>query len=256
MTRITLTVDGAQVSDDVEPRLLLVQYLRERLGKTGTVIGCDTSNCGACTVHLDGTSVKSCNVLAVQADGAEVTTIEGLAQNGELHPVQEAFRECHGLQCGFCTPGMIMQSIDLLNNNPNPTEEEIRLGLEGNLCRCTGYHNIVKAVQHAAGQEVHVMTATQERPSDAIEQEIGRDRRRKEDQRLITGRTRWTDNITLPGMLHLAMVRSPFAHATITSIDTAAAKAATNVVAVLTGVRLRRGARRPASTPGRSRPTR
>jgi len=150
MTRISLTVDGASVSDDVEPRMLLVQYLRERLGKIGTVIGCDTSNCGACTVHLDGTSVKSCNVLAVQADGADVTTIEGLATDGRLHRVQEAFRECHALQCGFCTPGMIMQSVDLLKENPQPSEEEIRLGLEGNLCRCTGYHNIVKAVQHAA----------------------------------------------------------------------------------------------------------
>ena len=150
MTRISVEVDGASYSDDVEPRMLLVQYLRERLGKTGTVIGCDTSNCGACTVHLDGSSVKSCNVLAVQADGAEVTTIEGLSTNGKLHPVQEAFRECHGLQCGFCTPGMIMQSVDLLKENPHPSEEEIRLGLEGNLCRCTGYHNIVKAVQHAA----------------------------------------------------------------------------------------------------------
>ena len=150
MARIELTVDGAKVVDDVEPRMLLVQYLREKLGKTGTVVGCDTSNCGACTVHLDGRSVKSCNVLAVQADGAEVTTIEGLAQNGELHPVQVAFHECHALQCGFCTPGMIMQSVDLLNDNPQPSEEEIRLGLKGNLCRCTGYHNIVKAVQAAA----------------------------------------------------------------------------------------------------------
>jgi carbon-monoxide dehydrogenase small subunit len=150
MTRISLTVDGASVSDDVEPRMLLVQYLREKLGKTGTVIGCDTSNCGACTVHLDGRSVKSCNVLAVQADGHEVTTIEGLAQDGELHPVQEAFRECHGLQCGFCTPGMIMQSVDLLNENPHPSEEEVRVGLEGNLCRCTGYHNIVRSVLYAA----------------------------------------------------------------------------------------------------------
>jgi carbon-monoxide dehydrogenase small subunit len=150
MTRISLTVDGEKVADDVEPRMLLVQYLREKLGKTGTVIGCDTSNCGACTVHLDGTSVKSCNVLAVQAEGAEITTIEGLASGGQLHPVQEAFRECHGLQCGFCTPGMIMQSVDLLKENPSPSEEEIRLGLEGNLCRCTGYHNIVKAVQYAA----------------------------------------------------------------------------------------------------------
>ncbi len=153
MTRIELKVDGATVSDDVEPRMLLVQYLREKLGKTGTVIGCDTSNCGACTVHLDGSSVKSCNVLAVQADGAEVTTIEGLAQGGELHPVQAAFHECHALQCGFCTPGMIMQSVDLLKENPNPTEAEIRVGIEGNLCRCTGYHNIVKAVQTAAGQK-------------------------------------------------------------------------------------------------------
>jgi carbon-monoxide dehydrogenase small subunit len=151
MAKIELTVDGARVSDDVEPRMLLVQYLRETLGKTGTVIGCDTSNCGACTVHLDGKSVKSCNVLAVQANGSEVTTIEGLAVDGELHPVQESFRECHGLQCGFCTPGMIMQSIDLLNDNPNPTEAEVREGLEGNLCRCTGYHNIVKSVLHAAG---------------------------------------------------------------------------------------------------------
>jgi carbon-monoxide dehydrogenase small subunit len=150
MTRISLTVDGEKVSDDVEARMLLVQYLREKVGKTGTVIGCDTSNCGACTVHLNGQSVKSCNVLAVQADGGEVTTIEGLATNGELHPVQAAFRECHGLQCGFCTPGMIMQSIDLLENNPDPTEEEVRVGLEGNLCRCTGYHNIVKAVLYAA----------------------------------------------------------------------------------------------------------
>jgi carbon-monoxide dehydrogenase small subunit len=159
MTRISLTVDGASVSDDVEPRMLLVQYLRERLGKTGTVIGCDTSNCGACTVHLDGTSVKSCNVLAVQADGADVTTIEGLATDGRLHRVQEAFRECHALQCGFCTPGMIMQSVDLLKENPHPSEEEIRLGLEGNLCRCTGYHNIVKAVQHAAAGSATAGTA-------------------------------------------------------------------------------------------------
>ena len=151
MTKINLTVDGVAYSDEVEPRTLLVHYLREQVGKVGTVVGCDTSNCGACTVHLDGRSVKSCNVLAVQADGHEVTTIEGLATDGRLHPVQEAFRECHGLQCGFCTPGMIMQSVALLQENPTPTEEEIRLGLEGNLCRCTGYHNIVRAVQTAAG---------------------------------------------------------------------------------------------------------
>jgi carbon-monoxide dehydrogenase small subunit len=154
MARIELTVDGDRVSDEVEPRMLLVQYLREKLGKTGTVIGCDTSNCGACTVHLDGRSVKSCNVLAVQANGHEVTTIEGLAQGGELHKVQAAFHECHGLQCGFCTPGMIMQAVDLLNDNPDPSEAEIRVGLEGNLCRCTGYHNIVRAVQAAAAGDV------------------------------------------------------------------------------------------------------
>src|ERR1700709_1956360 len=150
MTRISLTVDGEKISEDVEPRMLLVQYLRETVGKTGTVIGCDTSNCGACTVHLDGQSVKSCNVLAVQADGSEVTTVEGLATNGELHPVQAAFRECHGLQCGFCTPGMIMRGIDLFADTRSVTEEEVRVGLEGNLCRCTGYHNIVRAVLYAA----------------------------------------------------------------------------------------------------------
>ena len=150
MANIELVVDGARVADDVEPRTLLVHYLRETLGKTGTVVGCDTSNCGACTVHLDGRSVKSCNVLAVQADGCEVTTIEGMATDGELHPVQAAFHECHALQCGYCTPGMIMQSADLLRDNPDPSEEEIRLGLEGNLCRCTGYHNIVRAVKTAA----------------------------------------------------------------------------------------------------------
>ncbi|MGH3508977.1 MAG: (2Fe-2S)-binding protein [Nocardioidaceae bacterium] len=150
MAKIAVTVDGTEYTDDVEPRMLLVHYLRETLGKTGTVVGCDTSNCGACTVHLDGHSVKSCNVLAVQADGHEVTTIEGLAQNGQLHPMQQAFHENHALQCGYCTPGMIMQSIDVLNDNPNPSEREIRDGLEGNLCRCTGYHNIVKAVQAAA----------------------------------------------------------------------------------------------------------
>lgn len=151
MTKITVKVDGASYTDEVEPRTLLVHYLREQLGKTGTVIGCDTSNCGACTVHLDGRSVKSCNVLAVQADGHEVTTIQGLADGDTLTPVQEAFRDCHALQCGYCTPGMIMQATDLLAENPDPTEEEVRTGMEGNLCRCTGYHNIVKAVLQAAG---------------------------------------------------------------------------------------------------------
>ena len=147
---ITVKVDGMSYTDDVEPRMLLVQHLRENLGKTGTLIGCDTSNCGACTVHLDGVSVKSCTMLAVQADGHEITTIEGIAPEGGLHPVQTAFHEAHALQCGFCTPGMIMETIDLLNEHPDPDEKTIREGLEGNLCRCTGYHNIVKAVQAAA----------------------------------------------------------------------------------------------------------
>lgn len=158
-TTITVNVDNVAYTDEVEPRMLLVQYLRERLGKTGTLIGCDTSNCGACTVHLDGRSVKSCTMLAVQADGHDVTTIEGLSQNGELHPMQTAFHECHALQCGFCTPGMIMESIDLLNENPDPSEQEIREGIEGNLCRCTGYQNIVKAVQQAAKARTAVPAA-------------------------------------------------------------------------------------------------
>ena len=148
--RVNVTVNGEPHDLDVEPRLLLVHLLRDRLGLTGTHVGCDTSNCGACTVHLDGEAVKSCTVLAVQADGAEITTIEGLGSEGNLHPVQEAFWEDHGLQCGYCTPGMIMASADLLNRNPNPSEDEVRHALEGNLCRCTGYHNIVKAVLHAA----------------------------------------------------------------------------------------------------------
>ena len=149
MVQITVTIDGERRVDDVEARLLLVHYLRDRAGKVGTPVGCDTSNCGSCTVHLDGKSVKSCSVLAVQADGSEITTIEGLA-NGGWHPMQTAFKECHALQCGYCTPGMVMAAVDLLADNPSPDEDQIRAGLEGNLCRCTGYHNIVKAVQLAA----------------------------------------------------------------------------------------------------------
>jgi carbon-monoxide dehydrogenase small subunit len=150
MARIEVTVDGVRYRDEVEPRLLLVHYLRDRLGKVGTPIGCDTSNCGSCTVSVGGQSMKSCSMLAVQADGTEITTIEGLAQDGELHPMQQAFHENHALQCGYCTPGMIMASIDLLKDNPAPTDDEIRHGLEGNLCRCTGYQNIVRAVRQAA----------------------------------------------------------------------------------------------------------
>jgi carbon-monoxide dehydrogenase small subunit len=155
MTRINVTVDGVSYVDQVEPRLLLVHYLRESVGKTGTPIGCDTSNCGACTVLMDGASVKSCSVLAVQADGSDITTIEGISGNGgavnrELHPLQRAFHEEHALQCGYCTPGMIIAAADLLRDNPHPTDAEIREGLEGNLCRCTGYENIVRAVRRAA----------------------------------------------------------------------------------------------------------
>jgi len=149
MAAITVTVDGVKYEDLVEPRLLLVHYLREVVGKTGTPIGCDTSNCGACTVLMDGQSVKSCSVLAVQADGAQITTIEGLGEGG-LHPVQAAFHAEHALQCGYCTPGMILAAVDLLRENPHPTDDEIREGLEGNLCRCTGYENIVRAVRRAA----------------------------------------------------------------------------------------------------------
>ena len=151
---LSLTVNGKAVKVDVDPRTLLVQLVREQLRLTGTHQGCDTAQCGACTVHLNGRAVKSCSMLAVQAQGGEVTTIEGLATNGTLHPMQEAFRECHGLQCGFCTPGMVMSAVKLLETTPNATEQQIREGLEGNICRCTGYHNIVKAIQTcSAGQK-------------------------------------------------------------------------------------------------------
>jgi aerobic carbon-monoxide dehydrogenase small subunit len=152
MPTVRVTVNGTSYEDEVEPRLLFVHYLRDVLGLTGTNVGCDTSNCGACTVLLDGQSVKSCTMLAVQADGHDVMTIEGLASNGEWHPLQTAFHTEHGLQCGYCTPGMIMASVSLLAENSSPTEQEIREGLEGNLCRCTGYQNIVKAVQKAASE--------------------------------------------------------------------------------------------------------
>ena len=148
-TTVSMTVNGKKVSGSIEPRTLLVQFIRETLGLTGTHVGCDTSQCGSCVVHVDGKSVKSCTILAAQAEGADVLTIEGVAKDGKLHPMQEAFRENHGLQCGFCTPGMVMSALDLVKNNKNPSEQQIRDWLEGNICRCTGYHNIVKAI--AAG---------------------------------------------------------------------------------------------------------
>jgi len=150
MTRVSLTVNGKPASAEVENRTLLVQLLREKLGLTGTHVGCDTSQCGACVVHVDGRSVKSCTILAVQCEGANVTTIEGLAVDGKLHPMQEAFRDNHGLQCGFCTPGIVMSALDLVSRNAEPSEREVREWLEGNLCRCTGYHNIVKSIQAGA----------------------------------------------------------------------------------------------------------
>ena len=182
---VEVTVNGESREADVEPRTLLVHWLRDDLGLTGTHIGCDTSNCGACTVHLNGEAVKSCTVLAVQADGAEVTTIEGLGSIDDLHPLQQGFWEKHGLQCGFCTPGMIMAAADLLERNPDPTDEEIRHGLEGNLCRCTGYHNIVEAVKAAAGSI-----------AGGALMSVGTSMKRKEDPRMITGRGRYTEDIT------------------------------------------------------------
>ena len=149
---ISITVNGTTYQKEVDARMLLVHFIRDVLTLTGTHVGCDTSGCGACTILVDGKAVKSCTMLAVQADGSEVTTIEGMATNGELHPIQEGFREEHGLQCGFCTPGMVMMAADILQRNPNPTEAEIRHGLEGNFCRCTGYHNIVRAIQYAANK--------------------------------------------------------------------------------------------------------
>lgn len=149
--KVSITVNGKEHHGDVEPRTLLVHYIREVIGLTGTNVGCDTSSCGACTIHINGEAAKSCTILAVQADGQSVTTIEGLAKDGVMHPMQTAFMENHGLQCGYCTPGMVMAAVGLLKENPKPTEEQVRLGLEGNLCRCTGYHNIVKSVLAAAG---------------------------------------------------------------------------------------------------------
>ena len=153
MMKVNITVNGAATEGDIEPRTLLVHYIREHLSLTGTNIGCDTSSCGACTVHMNGEAVKSCTILAVQADGAKVDTIEGLSKDGVMHPMQQSFMENHGLQCGYCTPGMVMAAIGLLNENPNPSEQDVRLGLEGNLCRCTGYHNIVKSVLAVAGKK-------------------------------------------------------------------------------------------------------
>ena len=193
LTQVAISVERRGRSAEVEPRQLLVYFLREQLGLTGTVVGCDTSSCGACTVLLDGESVKSCTVLAVQADGHEVTTIEGIGQNGDLHPVQQAFHENHGLQCGYCTPGMVLATVSLLEENPSPSEEEIRHALEGNLCRCTGYHNIVKAVQAAAPRG----EGRWQPPKNDLHRQPRSSARRTPS--LLRGETRWVDNLTVPG---------------------------------------------------------
>ena len=239
---VKLTVNGRATEALVEPRTLLIHFLREELGLKGAHIGCETSHCGACTVDIDGRSVKSCTMFAVQAEGAEIVTVEGLAQGGALHPLQAAFVEHHGLQCGFCTPGMLMRGYRLLQENPSPTEDEVRWGLSGNICRCTGYQNIVKAVQHAAaemhgrqgGRRMSAATVLTHEQREATLRGIGCSRKRKEDARLIQGKGNYVDDVRLPGMLHGDFVRSPYGHARIKSIDVSKAKALPGVHAVLT----------------------
>ena len=234
---VNVTVNGDVTTRDVEPRLLLVHYLRDTLGLTGTHWGCDTSNCGTCVVWLDGQPVKSCTVLTAMADGHEVRTVEDLEQGGVLDPVQQGFIEEHGLQCGFCTPGMMLTARWLLDHNPDPSEGEIREAISGQICRCTGYENIVRAVKWAAGASARggvAMTATEERANP-----VGFGRMlRKEDARFVRGRGNYVDDVVLPGMLHGAVLRSPFAHARILSIDTSAAEAHPKVRAVITGATL------------------
>ncbi|HEV2870544.1 MAG TPA: molybdopterin cofactor-binding domain-containing protein, partial [Actinomycetota bacterium] len=236
-----MTVNGQERSAEVEPRLLLVHLLREKLRLTGTHVGCDTTSCGACTVLLDGTPVKSCTMFAVQAEGREVTTVEGLAAAGTLSPIQEGFKEEHGLQCGFCTPGMLLASKALLEENPDPSEEEIRGALSGNLCRCTGYQNLVNAVQWTAkklqsdGAATGASEGAEMTEEHTAEHWLGRSVKRKEDDRFLQGRGNYVDDINLPGMLHMSILRSPVAHARINSIDTSAAEALPGVVAVVTG---------------------
>jgi carbon-monoxide dehydrogenase large subunit len=239
---VSMTVNGRAVSAEVEGRTLLVQFLRERAQLTGTHEGCDTTQCGCCTVHLNGRGVKSCTVLASACAGASVTTIEGLAQNGNLHPMQEAFREHHGLQCGFCTPGMIMTAVDMVNRLGNDlAPHTIREQLDGNLCRCTGYHNIVKAIR--AGAAAMAGPGRPARPPEseghafppAQSTRIGEPVRRREDLRLITGQGRFSDDVNLPGQVYMAVVRSTHAHARLAAIDTQRALASPGVLAALTG---------------------
>ena len=239
--QVTININGERVSRDVEPRQLLIHFIRETPGLTGTHWGCDTSNCGACVVLMDGQPVKSCTTLAVMCEGHEIRTVESLERDGVLDPVQQGFHETHALQCGFCTPGMLMTSRALLDENPNPTEQEIRTAISGAICRCTGYKNIVAAVQWAAEHEAaprdrrSEMATVENLPSTAHERPIGFGRlKRKEDARFIRGKGNYLDDIRLPGMVHGAVLRSPYAHARIVSIDTSRALAHPGVAAVVT----------------------
>ena len=233
MPTVSMNVNGRPRSADVDARTLLVQFLRENLRLTGTHVGCDTSQCGACVVHIDGEAVKACTTLAVSCEGSNVLTIEGLANGNELHPMQEAFREHHGLQCGFCTPGMIMTAVDLVRRKGNSLDEKtIREELKGNLCRCTGYHNIVKAIA-AGARNMSSMPQQSCGISSALRllgridmnaTGIGAAVPRKEDHRFITGKGRYVDDIDRPGQAHAFFLRSPHAHANIRSLDASAAE--------------------------------
>ena len=235
--QVQLKVNGKAQTIDVAPNTLLVQALRENLKLTGTHVGCDTAQCGACTVHINGRAVKSCNMLAVQANGAEITTIEGMAQaDGTMHPMQAAFKDCHGLQCGFCTPGMVMSAVDLCKHHPKASEGEIRELLEGNLCRCTGYQNIVKAVQQGAAAMANRLRRTDMgAPDFANLPHIGEAIKRKEDYRFLTGAGQYTDDIKQVDQTYAVFVRSPHAHANIKGIDLTKAKAMPGVVEIFTG---------------------
>ena len=248
MPSVSMKVNGKDVKADVDPRTLLVQFLRENLRLTGTHVGCDTSQCGACVVIVNGKAVKSCTMLALSADGADVLTIEGLANGAQLHPMQEAFREHHALQCGFCTPGMILTAVDMVHRKGNNLEERtIREELEGNICRCTGYHNIVKAIgggRQGHGQRRVTTSRRIERPTGGSTTPggsamsatgIGASVRRKEDFRFITGKGQYTDDVTRPAQTHIYFIRSPHAHAKIRRIDTKAAAGMPGVVGVATG---------------------
>src|ERR1700743_2351264 len=239
--KIRFTINGQKKGAEIEPRLLLAALIRRGVGVPGTHRGCDTTNCGSCTVLVDGRAIKSCTMLAVQADGREVTTVEGLATASELRPLQEGFRQEQGLQCGFCTPGMMLAAKALLDRNPSPTEEDVRWALSGNLCRCTGYQTTVKPVFWAAeklGGEGKRLTTTadESRALDEIKiGGLGSSRKRVEDERFIRGKGNYTDDIVLPGMLPMEILRSPLPHARIKSIDTSRAYAIPGVHLVLTG---------------------